>query len=214
MTISLIFLDYLRHDYSQRVKDKNFNNAGYPFELITIDKKGIAAAFNEGLKQATGDAVVFMANDILMPDNWLAEMVRYATGVPNTGLVGIYTVESLTPMQNHNGFNIHPVHTPFGNMLVPMEVVNKVGGYNEDYDPYGMQDSDYGERVKLAGYLNYYLPNMQAEHIGHDVGSQSEYRKMKDEGLSKAAEKWQRWTTYYKETGNINIPLWQISIET
>lgn len=208
MTISVIFLDYLRHEYSQRVKDRNFNNAGHPFELITIDKKGIAAAFNEGLRQATGDAAVFMANDILMPNNWLAEMVRYATGIPNTGLVGIYTVESLTPLQNHNGFNIHPVHTPFGNTLVPMDVVHKIGGYNEDFDPYGMQDADYGERVKLAGYISYYLPNMQAEHIGHDVGSQSEYRKMKDEGLKAGMEKWTRWTTYYNETGNLHLPLW------
>lgn len=205
--VNILLLNYQRHTFTQRVKDKNLNNAGMPFELIEIDRKGISAAFNEGLRQCDGSHVVFMANDILMPDNWLSEMVRHIDGIPNSGIVGIHTVETLTPIETVNGFQIHPVHTPFGNTIIKYELVDKIGGYNEDYDPYGMQDSDYGERAKIAGYLNYYLPNMKAEHIGHDVGDNSDYRRMKDEGLALASEKWQRWTNYYHQTGNIYLPL-------
>lgn len=39
MNITIILLDYQRHEHTQRVKDVNLNNAGYEFELVTIDRK-------------------------------------------------------------------------------------------------------------------------------------------------------------------------------
>lgn len=208
MKVAIIFLDYQRKDFSDTVKAVNLNNAGYPFSLITIERYGISAAFNEGISKAAGhDAVVFMANDITMPNNWLAYMVHYATTIPNTGLVGIHTVETLPPVQELAGLQVHPCICPFGNTLVPMAVIDKIGGYNEDFDPYGMQDADFGYRAQLAGFVNYYLPQLQAKHIGHDVGQRTEYRLMKDAGLLMAHSKWEKWKKHYEETGDYNHPI-------
>jgi hypothetical protein len=68
-----------------------------------------------------------------------------------------------------------------------------------------MQDSDYSFRLKQTGHLNYYLGGLTAEHIGHDVGQDTPYRKMKDEGLSKCDKLWAQETAKYQSTNNYTI---------
>jgi hypothetical protein len=53
--------------------------------------------------------------------------------------------------------------------------------------------------------LNYYLGGLTAEHIGHDVGQDTPYRKMKDEGLSKCDKLWAQETAKYQSTNNYTI---------
>lgn len=211
MKVQVIFLDYLRHNFTERVKGQNFNNAGHPFDFTVIDMQGISAAINKGIQQSRNyDAVVTMANDILMPDNWLLRMVEAATAIPNTGMAGIHCVEGCGNIETVNGVNIHKIYTAFGNVLIPMRAIDTIGFFNLDYDPYGMQDADFAYRLNNTGHINYYLAGMKSEHIGHDVGDGSEYRLMKDNGLAVAGDKWAKWTKQYEETNDysINIPEW------
>jgi glycosyltransferase involved in cell wall biosynthesis len=203
MKVLVIFLDYLRHDFTKQSLH-SIANAGYPFDLITIDKFGIASATNDGFdfaKKNGYDAIVYGANDIQLPNDWLKHMVHYAERIPNTGMCGIHCVEGLADQIEMNGLMIHPTYTAFANVLIPMKVIEDIGYMNEDHDPYGMQDSDYALRLNNSGYINYYIPNLKQEHIGHDVGNGTEYRKMKDDGLSLAGPKWGYWTKYYEENG-------------
>lgn len=206
MKIKVIFLDYDRHQFTEQVKQRNFNNSGYPFDYIIVDIKGISAALNKGIQASRNyDAVVTMANDILMPDNWLFHMVTAAKAIPNTGMCGIHCVEGLEPMTEINGQKVHVNFTAFGNVLIPMRAIYLIGFFNPDYDPYGMQDADYAYRLNNTGHVNYYLHGLKSEHLGHDVGQPSDYRRMKDEGLSKAGEVWERSTKRYEETGDYTI---------
>ena len=206
MNINVILLDYDRHDYTQRVKDVNFNNAGYPFDFTIVDMKGISKAINYGIFQSrTYDAVVTMANDILMPNSWLERMVQAMITIPNSGMIGIHTVESISEPTTINGLQVHIQEAAFGNVLIPMKAIDKIGYFNEAYDPYGMQDRDYSYRLQMTGHLNYYLSGLRAEHIGHDVGQDTPYRKMKDEGLSKCDYLWARETGKYQEENNYTI---------
>jgi GT2 family glycosyltransferase len=186
----------------QKVLDAYHFKSVYRFET----NKGIAAAINKGITMALADqcnAIVTLANDILMPDGWLATMVEYATKIENTGMAGIHCVEGLEPV---NEFGVHPAFTAFGNVLIPKKAIDKIGYFNTAFDPYGMQDADYAFRLNNTGFLNYYLPDMKAEHIGHDVGNGSEYRKMKDEGLNTALDKYNRLTEKFKSENNFYIP--------
>ena len=213
MNIGIIFLDYARDEHTPRAL-MNLSNAGYTFDLVTIQQKGVALALNKGITALAYwdeihgyvmkyDAIVTMANDIIMPQDWLKKMVIAAKTISKTGIVGIHTVESL-PEKDAN--NVHPTFTPFGNVLITKAVIDKIGYFNTDHDPYGMQDSDYGYRATKAGFYNYYLPDMKAEHIGHDVGNNSDYRNMKDEGLAIAGEKYMKWIEYYNTTENYYLP--------
>jgi glycosyltransferase involved in cell wall biosynthesis len=206
MNVQIILLDYDRHEYTQRVKDVNFNNAGYPFDFTIVDMKGISKAINYGIFQSrTYDAVVTMANDILMPNSWLERMVQAMITIPNSGMIGIHTVESISEPTTINGLQVHIQEAAFGNVLIPMKAIDKIGYFNEAYDPYGMQDRDYSYRLQMTGHLNYYLSGLRAEHIGHDVGQDTPYRKMKDEGLSKCDYLWARETGKYQEENNYTI---------
>jgi GT2 family glycosyltransferase len=214
MNIAVILLTLNRENLTKQVVDQNFYNSGYNADCYLIDngsdhvpynlynwegcnasfgKRGIAAAVNKGLKMTkTYDGVCLMANDILMPDNWLSNWVTFAKKIPNTGIIGLHCVEELPPLID----GIHKTHTPFGNNFITRELINSIGGYNEEYDPYGMQDRDYAERAVLAGFTNYYIQG-KSEHIGHDVGNNSEYRKMKDDSLAKAQKVWEKYQPIY-----------------
>jgi hypothetical protein len=206
MKVNIIFLDYQRHDFTTRVLGNNMDKAGYNFDMIKVDMLGIAKAINYGIKESQGyDAIVTMANDILMPDNWLLQMVTAAEAIPNTGMCGIHVVEGINEMQVINGIPVHVQDASFGNVLIPMSAIKKIGYFNEAYDPYGMQDSDYAFRLRQTGHLNYYLNGIRAEHIGHDVGQDTPYRKMKDEGLSKCDVIWLEETKRYMETNDYTI---------
>jgi GT2 family glycosyltransferase len=139
------------------------------------------------------DGVCILANDILLPENWLLKWVNYSNLIPKTGIIGIHCVEDLPPLTD----GVHKVHTPFGDNYLTRELIDTIGGYNEEYDPYGMQDRDFAERATIAGFTNYYLPDLRSEHIGHDVGNGTEYRRMKDESLGRAQAVWEKYQPIY-----------------
>lgn len=194
-------------DNGSEVEIFNEIRKAYPFNQIRRfpANLGIASAINEGIRMAEGyDAVVTLANDILMPQGWLRRMVEVASDINDTGMVGIHCVEELPPISLQG---VHPTWCCFGNVLIPMAAIKKVGAFNTDFDPYGMQDSDYGYRLDKTGHRSYYLRDAKSEHIGHDVGQDSAYRKMKDEGLAKAGEIYAKAIEKYDSTGNYYIPL-------
>lgn len=204
MKVKAIFLNYgSRKQHTDKVL-ASINRAGYHFDFVMVDRKGIAAAINYGIgKELTHDAYAILANDIVLPPDWLKEMVAAAERLPNTGIVGIHTVEWL-PDIDSNG--VRPSWCPFGDWLVTCAVIEKIGYFNTDHDPYGMQDSDYGYRATKAGFYNYYIPNLKAEHIGHDVGNGTEYRKMKDESLARAGQVYFEGVERYNQTNNLYLP--------
>lgn len=202
MKVAIIFLDYLRHDHTKQALH-SIMNAGYQFDLFTINRLGIAAAINEGLEKTKDyDAVVTCSNDIEMPFNWLQRMVEVSSAIENTGMCGIHCVEGKGELSHIKGYSIHQNFTAFGNVLIPRKAIDTIGKFNEDYDPYGMQDADYAYRLNKTGFTNYYIAGLTSNHIGHDIGSQSDYRRMKDEGLALSDAKWQKWTKHYDETKN------------
>lgn len=206
MKIAVIFLDYFRKQHSAEALE-SVNKGGYPFDLFIIQRRGISTALNEGLDNTTNyDAIITCANDIVMPSNWLYEMVTYANAISETGMCGIHCVEDKANAIERNGKMICPTFTAFGNVLIPRKVIDTIGYFNEDYDPYGMQDADFAYRLNKTGFINYYIPHLSSNHIGHDVGQNTEYRRMKDEGLAIADEKWKKWTKHYDETQNYYLP--------
>ncbi len=222
MNIAVLLLTLNRSNLTKQVIDRNLHNAGYNADCFLMDAgssdeefsaiqkyynwhyafhnrskpKGIAAIVNAGLSITRKyDGVVLMANDILLPDNWLSNCITFTKHVSKTGIIGFHCVEELPPLVD----GVHKTHTPFGDNFLTRDLIEDIGGYNLEYDPYGMQDRDYAERATIKGYTNYYLPDMRSEHIGHDVGNNTEYRRMKDESLQRAQAVWEKYQIIYHE---------------
>lgn len=229
MKITCILLNLNRSELAIRTIRHNLFNSGYSAKVYLIDNGsflheyqqvlgtypfdrafhveqnlGVSGGLNLGINfalQDGADAVVTLANDILMPDNWLLHMARYATAIPETGTVGIHCVESVGQVTQMHGLDVQRWPVAFGNVLIPKQVIDTIGYYNTDMDPYSVNDADFANRATEKGFIHYYIPGMKSEHIGHDVGSGTEYRKMKDESLAKGGIKLKQWAEWYKKNG-------------
>lgn len=64
-----------------------------------------------------------------------------------------------------------------------------IGFFNDvDYGKYGLEDSDYGFRARVAGFQLGYLEDL-GEHLGEDGKDKTEYRKFKTEEHNKFVQK-------------------------
>lgn len=206
MTTGAIYLDYNTRPNSELA----YNSvADETYRLLEVREVGIAYAINYGLnfffEEAKVDNVVICANDIIMPKGWLFWMEDALKYIQNTGAIAIHTVEKLPDVEVVNNYRIRPSWGVFGNTLITRAAFERVGYFNEDHDPYGMQDSDYCYRLHKAGFINYYLADLSAQHIGHDVGENTPYRKMKDDGLAVAGQKFNQWQKIY-DAGHLYLP--------
>lgn len=209
MNIAVIQLSCNRNNLTVKCILQNYFNSGKDADVFLIDNgsdsiediknvyphfkkifqfkknEGVAKAINKGLSLTKKyDAVVTLANDILMPNGWLASLDKWAEKITNTGMAGIHCVESLPPLSDKG---VHEIYCPFGNTLITRMALDKIGGFNTDFGIYGMEDTDFAHRLHYAGgFVNYYIPDLKSEHIGHDVGDGTEYRKLKDESLAKS----------------------------
>lgn len=203
--MSVIYLNYdARGKYDAEVKQSIASE--YIYE---VNRLGISAAINEGMRywfQYNDAEYVFIcANDILLPREWKETLLNAYRNIPNTGMIAIYCVENLPPEEIINGIKIHPCWGVFGDCLISREAWQRIGYWNLDQDPYGMNDSDYCYRLHKAGFLNYYIGGLRADHLGHDVGSGDSYRAMKDQGLNKAVGIFNQYQAMYDD-GHLYLP--------
>lgn len=162
--------------YGNRPKDilnDNLTKAGYPFTYVEINKEGISNALNEAIDIAGVDgydAIAYLANDILEPQDWLLKKVGALQFYPNAGIVA-----SSLDFVRDSLVSEHII----SNWLLSMDVVNNIGIFNESMFPYGPIDLDYCERANLAGFNTYYVLGCKAEHIGgHATGDEYGWNKV------------------------------------
>lgn len=189
--IELLFCDNGSKD--QRTID--FLDAKKPayFRRNSVNE-GCGKAFNQLFLRSTGDFIVLLGNDIELPTRWLNlfynfhGLVRGQVGQP--GIFGIdWGHGSVPPINNKNGCQAHwltpTLNRIFGVWFFPRSIIETIGFFHEGFDVYGIEDSDFNERVNRAGFLSCYLPYLKSRHLVNDVGENSDYRRMKDASAGK-----------------------------
>jgi GT2 family glycosyltransferase len=200
--VSILYLTIDRYPSCIENLKRNLANCGVPRETIEVlwcdngsqDKRvveemtkiadyahvnkencGISRMLNQLIIRSTGQCIFQLGNDYEMPDNWLKSAIEFATNNQNVGMVGI----AWCP--DHVTEGPQPYGKPmFGPKLKTRALLDEVGAFDEMLSPYGLEDSDYHQRAVLAGFNNYYLPNIFCKHLGGDVGEKTAYRQMKD----------------------------------
>ena len=146
----------------------NYDNA----DFVAINTEGIANAMNEAIDIAGVDgydAIAYLANDIVEPNDWLNKKVKALKYYPQAGIVA----SSLDRVR----VGVNSEHI-ISNWLLSMKVVEQIGIFNESMFPYGPIDLDYCERANLAGFNTYYVKDCLAEHLGgHATGDEYGYNK-------------------------------------
>ena len=224
MKVNVLLLTIDRFELTEEYVGSALRRAGHPFSLCCTDNgsvdrrvvdlvaswnpiihnlnegnQGTAHSLNRMIRQCPADAYVFIGNDIEMPNNWLGQLVKYATAIPDSGVIGIDWRGINYDKEMVNGLTIKKTTNTFGTMFVTQATRDKVGEFCEDYGPYGLWDSDYSLRCTAAGLRNYYVDEMMTYHKGHDVGHESDYRKMKDQSLHAAQPKFSENRQKYEQ---------------
>lgn len=160
--------------YGDRPIDKihyNLERTGFPFNVCFINREGIANALNDGIdlmKKGDYDAIAFLANDIIEPDNWLIKKAMALDSYERAGIVA-----SSVDFKREYFNNEHII----SNWLISKEVIDKVGYFNEIFYPYGPIDLEYCERTWLAGFNTYYVMDCLASTGDHAIGDEYGYNK-------------------------------------
>ena len=165
---AIIYLNY--QDRNTDTLFANIKNAGKHIDFISIiNETGIAYAINKGLRHFNYDYidyVTIMGNDILEPDNWLQTRNEYM----QDKTIGICSI----PLDGSHGDTLDLI----GNFTISAEVINKVGAFNEELDPYGAIDLDYCTRCRAAGLHTKFILNTKATHLEQNGIDAYGYNKM------------------------------------
>jgi GT2 family glycosyltransferase len=133
--------------------------------------RGFAEASNQGLERATGDVLVLLNNDTMLPPGWLAGLERHLND-PAIGLVGPVTnricneAQIAAPYDTYGGLLrfsrarqrsatpiLHDLRMlAMFCLALRREVFAQVGPLDEQFEMGTLEDEDYSRRVRAAGY--------------------------------------------------------------
>ncbi|MFT3881793.1 MAG: glycosyltransferase [Gemmatales bacterium] len=175
--------------------------------------RGFAAGVNQGLQRATGENVVLINNDTVLPPVWLEGLLGVARHVPHAGLVGAVSNEVPEPQRVLPGYGtdlqgldafaqqrrqtharqVMEVERISGFcLLIPRSVLQTVGALDERFGLGFFEDDDLGIRVRNAGYKLLVAIDTYIHHWGSQTikGLGIDAGKMLTENLSKFRDKW------------------------
>ena len=169
-------------EYFADIKNKAFKG----FTIIENKiNKGIAVGRNQALKCAAGlpgDWFVTIDNDVWVPNNWLTQCVDILLKNKSYAGLGVNMEGQSYPTVTMNGFQFQS--KPRGNLGTACMVFNRtlhkmLGFFNcTDYGKYGLEDSDFGARVRVVGLKLGYIQE-HGKHLGEGELDVGEYRAFK-----------------------------------
>ena len=167
-------VDYLKSLTNYQIEDIIFNE----------ENLGTAQALNMGWKIAAsrGQYAGKLDNDVVFYDNnWLDKVISVLDQTEDVGLVGLKRRDlEEKPNHNDNFFRSHLFALPSGQVVeiaehvigtcwtVHTRTLEEVGALVQ-IGPYGLDDALYCIRLRLAGMVPVFVPDVAIEHIdpGH-----------------------------------------------
>lgn len=165
--------ELLMQAYSDRIK------------VIRHGKNGCSSGRNLGVRYATGELLLFLDSDqwvvgahyldaamSILSENENIGAVGWAAGWFDKGTVVGPIAEHL-PNRGIKGpwvmFRTDVAYLGSGGMLMKRELFEKIGGFDESYDPTCFEDTDISLKIRDAGYELAYCPYMAIMHLPHQT---------------------------------------------
>ncbi len=174
----VIVVDNDSSDDTQAVLEKKariYSNLRYGIQ----EKRGAAATRNAGLRMAKGDLILFIDDDVQAEPKLIASHLGYQKKNPGASVIGAVTIpwgETREPFRRY--LRDHRILNPYtpskgpidfsyyhtSNVSTPAESLIKVGGFNEAFSIYGMEDIELGYRLEKSGSRMIFAPEAKAVH--------------------------------------------------
>src|SRR5215813_7141421 len=165
--------DDTRHILEQ--KSRTYSNLRFGVQ----EKPGAAATRNAGLRLANGDMILFIDDDVQAEPELVQAHLDCHRGNPNASVIGAVTMPwdntsdpFLRYLRDHRILNPYtPSKGPLDfsyyhtcNVSTPTQKLLDVGGFNENFNVYGMEDIELGYRLQKAGSRMVFAPDARAIH--------------------------------------------------
>jgi len=218
------------------------------FKRVRFLKKlrgGVASALNAGFAAVPGRDIVRLHADVVIETpGWLGKLVAAATSQPQAGVVGVRLVYPDGRIESEgraivSGFGFHPRHRPrcafqaetaAGRLLevdsvsgalayYRREVIDRVGGLDENYGPAWFEDDDFCFGARRLGFKVYIEPAVRAVHYtranpptftayfpNSETTLSQLTHKFKEAGAHIQAEYWERkwgWHPFHPDVNEI-----------
>jgi GT2 family glycosyltransferase len=188
--------------------------------LLNGRNLGFAAACNQGLGLALGENLVLLNNDTMVPPGWLARLLPHLRN-PGVGLVGPVTnrigneaeVETTyrtwgeflefadSRSREHAGDWLEMRTPAMFCLAMRYQTYQHLGPLDEGYEVGLLEDDDYADRAREAGYQLRCVEDTVVHHFGEasfgKLVAGGEYGRILRANQQRYAEKWGRpWEPY------------------
>ena len=137
--------------------------------VVLGENLGVSTARNRGLELAHGAHVVFCDNDVVFTDKWRSKLLEHLNAWPDIGAVGPVTQRSGAPqrfighatdikqwaderaLSHADQYRYTHILDGFC-FVIRRDIVDDIGGFDEDYFPMGFEVEDFCTRMQLAGW--------------------------------------------------------------
>jgi len=155
----------------------------HPDNVTLIRNKenmGFTKAVNQGFKASSGDYVCIINNDIIVFEDWLCEMMRVAEISKDIGIVNpannfgkkkpwnmSYQQCAGKATAGQRGRFVETASPVGFCYLIKREVINKIGLFDERFNPGYYEDADYAVRAREAGFKAVFAKGAYVFHFEH-----------------------------------------------
>jgi glycosyltransferase involved in cell wall biosynthesis len=174
----VIVVDNASKDHTREVlhqKSRQYRN----LRVFSQSKPGAAATRNAGIRAAAGDTVLFIDDDILAEPALVEAHLELQRKSARASIIGAV----ITPWDDRrdpflrylrdraifNPYSLAGLPMDFscyhtGNVSTARSLLNEVGGFNEEFEVYGMEDIELGYRLENVGCRMIHGPDARAVH--------------------------------------------------
>lgn len=172
---------------------------------------GVGGGRNTGLMVASGDYLVTLDDDVLIPKDWDVLMAQACDKIPKLGITGINVEPFKFPVRMINGVRMRPKAGNLGGacLCLPSRVFKRVGFYMSE-NIYGHEDAEMRCRLDLCKLVSAYV---EPRGIHLDDDKMKNYRVAKNKAhvkgslqLAAMSQFRRKLQIQLKETGSLYVP--------
>ncbi len=181
--------------------------------IINGRNVGFGPGNNQALREATGELLILLNNDTIVPRGWLTRLARHLED-PTVGLIGPATNRTCNeaqldiPYQTYGEFQAvarsqgerhegerRPIRMPMMFCTAfRRELLETIGPLDERYEVGMFEDEDYAIRARQAGFQVVWTPEVYVHHAYHaSIGKllpTGEYMRLVRLNQGRFEEKW------------------------
>lgn len=233
---SIIIVTHNQLEFTRQCVESVRRYTNEPYELIFVDNastdgtveflksisnstlianpvnRGFPAAVNQGIQAATGNQILLLNNDCVVPKKWLGRLLSTLCRDPKIGLVGPCSncvsgeQQVSATYSNLDGLNEFTESWAKSNsgrivdmdrlvgfcLLIRKELIDKLGGFDEQFGIGCFEDDDYCLRAVHAGYRAVIAREAFVHHYGGRtfVGAGVDFEAVMERNRERFQLKW------------------------